>query len=186
MACPQRRQAESSREHDCYLNLNRSCSCRCSLSCWYFTYLRIISASRPTVSTQYPRAQKCCPKDKRSNGYFPRTDEAVEPHQHTETDQIRLEPGGRLFSRPLDDRLGDVAMLNAAIWAAFGARRGIPDPRLLGPGMRCGAGYQLTLWSKSYSGSGWTGSKSAGWSSISHSGGPRQGEIGGASLGSPM
>jgi hypothetical protein len=35
-------------------------------------------------------------------------------------------------------------------------------------------------------GSGWIGSNSAVWSSIFHSGGPRQGEIGGASLGSPM
>ncbi len=39
--------------------------------------------------------------------------------------------------------------------------------------------YQLTLWSNSYSGSGWIGSKLTDWSSISQAGGPRQGETGG-------
>ncbi len=72
-------------------------------------------------------------------------DEAVEPYRSEERVEIRSEPRGTLSSKPLDDRFGEAAMLNAAICAAFGARRRIPDPRLLGPGMRRGMVYQLTL-----------------------------------------
>ena len=84
-------------------------------------------------------------KDRRSNGCFPRTEEAVDPYRGEERVQIRSEPGAALSAKPLDDRFGEAAMLNAAICTAFGARRGVPDLRLLGPGMRRGMVYQLTL-----------------------------------------
>jgi hypothetical protein len=67
-------------------------------------------------------------KDKRSNGCFPRTEGAVEPYRGEERVRVRSEPGATLSLKPLDDRLGEAAMLNAAICATFGARRGIPGP----------------------------------------------------------
>jgi hypothetical protein len=68
------------------------------------------------------------------NGCFPRTEEAVEPYRGEERRQTQSEPGGTLSWKPLDDRLGEDAMLNAAICTAFGARRGSPTRDCLGQG----------------------------------------------------
>ena len=73
------------------------------------------------------------PKDRRSNGCFPPTEEAVQPYRGEERVQIRSEPGepGATPSlKPLDDRLDEAERVDLAICAALGARRGIPDPRL--------------------------------------------------------
>ena len=73
-------------------------------------------------------------KDRRSNGFFTRTEEAVEPYRGEERVKIRSEPGATLSLKPLDDKLGEAAMLNAAICTAFGARRGSPTRDCLGQG----------------------------------------------------
>ena len=43
------------------VKLKFNCSFRSSFCSWYLTYFRIISSSKPTVSTQYPGAQKWFP-----------------------------------------------------------------------------------------------------------------------------
>jgi hypothetical protein len=68
-------------------------------------------------ATEFPERAK---KDKRSNGCFPRTEGAVEPYRGEERVRVRSEPGATLSLKPLDDRLGEAAMLNAAICATFG------------------------------------------------------------------
>ena len=73
-------------------------------------------------------------KDRRFNGSFPRTEEAVEPYRGEERLQTQSEPAATLSLRPFDERLGEDAMLNAAICTAFGARRGSPTRGCLGQG----------------------------------------------------
>ena len=94
----------------------------------------IFGADAPrTVSTgngpgRWSRSARDPLKDRRFNGSFPRTEEAVEPFRGEERLQTESESGATLSLKPLDDRLGEAAMLNAAICATFGARRGIPGP----------------------------------------------------------
>ncbi len=71
---------------------------------------------------------------RRFNGCCPRTEEAVEPYRGEERVQMRSEPGAPLSLKPLDDRLGEAALLNAAICPAVGARRGGPARDCLGQG----------------------------------------------------
>lgn len=125
-------------------------------------------------------------KDKRSNVCFGPTEAIIEPHRDTETVAHRSKRTGKRSPRPEEDGLGARRKVDFLICADKGARTVVPDMRSLGPGMTRRLDYQLTLWSNSYSGSGWTGSNSTAWSNISQTGGPRVGAALGGWAGAPM